>query len=50
MLATRQDAVSEWARNVGRDNPDRAWLLSDYDSWERNPFYTGPKVEHPEAY
>ena len=46
--ATIPEAISEWARNVGRDNQDRQWLLSDYDTWERNPFYTGPDQGHPE--
>lgn len=42
------EAVKEWARNVGRDNLDRQWLLTDYDTWERNPFYSGPPQRHPE--
>lgn len=46
--ATVAEAISEWARNAGRDNQDRQWLLSDYDTWERNPFYTGPDQGHPE--
>lgn len=49
-LATTSDAVREWAWNVGAypDNIGRQWLLSDYDSWERNPHYTGPNQGHPE--
>jgi hypothetical protein len=46
-LATPAEAVREWARNFGHDHPDQAWLLSDRDTWERNPFYQGPPVEHP---
>ena len=46
--ATVSEAISEWARNVGRENQDRQWLLSDCDTWERNPFYTGPDQGHPE--
>jgi hypothetical protein len=45
-----QEAVREWTFIVGRENSDQAWLLSDYDTWERNPFYDGPKVRHPEDY
>jgi hypothetical protein len=41
-------AVSEGAREVGRMNPDRAWILTPFDSWEKNPFYVGPPVKHPE--
>lgn len=48
-LATRSEAVREWVYNVGRDCRDRAWLLSDYDTWERNPYYVGPEASHPES-
>jgi len=44
------EAIREWVWNVGRDNVDRAWLLSDYDTWHANPFYTGPEEPHPESY
>jgi len=47
-LATPADACREYAANVGADHPDRAWILTDYDTWERNPFYNGPAVPHPE--
>jgi len=42
------DAAREYAMNVGRENPQRAWILTPYDSWEPNPFYSGPPVRHPE--
>lgn len=50
-LATHNDAMSEWARNVGWHdaNVGSAWLLTDYDVWVRNPHYTGPEVSHPES-
>jgi len=38
MLATMQEAVREYAEVVGRDNADRQWVLSPYDTWELNPF------------
>ena len=47
-LATPADACREYAANVGADHPDRAWILTDFDTWERNPFYHGPAVPHPE--
>ena len=47
-LATPTDACKEYARNVGVDHLDRAWILTDYDTWEKNPFYVGPPVRHPE--
>ena len=47
-LATRTDACREYARNIGMDHPDRPWVLTDWDTWERNPFYHGVPVPHPE--
>lgn len=43
-----QEAVREWTYIVGAHYPDRPWILSDYDTWEQNPFYQGPPVQHPE--
>ena len=48
-LATDGEAMKEFARNVGVERSDTAWLLTSYDTWERNPFYTGPEVRHPEG-
>lgn len=46
-LATKSEAVDEWARNC--EAPAHvAWLLHDYDVWVRNPRYTGAPVSHPE--
>ena len=47
-LATEASAAREYARNVGSENPDRPWILTNYDTWERNPFYSGPPARHPE--
>ena len=47
-LATPTEACREYARNVGVDHPDRPWILTDFDTWERNPFYHGPPAPHPE--
>ena len=49
-MSWMQEAVREWAFNFGADHPDCAWLLSDLDSWERNPHYRGPEQRHPEDY
>ena len=46
--ATKADACREWARNWGADHPDRPWVLNDFDTWERNPCYTGPPIPYPE--
>ena len=48
--ATPDDAVREYARNAGMDNPDQCWLLTYYDTWVRNPYYRGPEVRHPDDY
>jgi len=43
---------AEWdsaaALELGADNPQRAWVLTDRDVWYANPFYKGPPVRHPE--
>lgn len=36
------------ALELGAANPDSAWVCTDRDVWHANPFYTGPKVPHPE--
>ena len=43
-----QPHIREWARNVGESRQDQEWLLTEYDSWERNPWYSGPPGRHPE--
>jgi hypothetical protein len=48
-LATPSEAVAEYARNIGGEYPDRAWLLHDFDVWVANPHYAGPPVPHPES-
>ena len=52
--ATYTDAFREYARNVAIDNEiacrdQPAWILTNWDTWERNPFYTGPEVFDPES-
>lgn len=48
VLATPSDACREYAAAVGSEHPDRAWILTDYDTWEPNPYYVGPPRMHPE--
>jgi hypothetical protein len=43
-----QEAVAEYARQHGAVETERAWILSPFDTWERNPSYRGPAVPHPE--
>ena len=47
-MSYMQEAVRQWAWDKGGDVPDRQWILSPYDSWERNPHYVGPDQGHPE--
>ncbi len=47
-MSHQQEAAAEFAANVGAMNTDRAWIATPFDSWERNPYYTGPAVRHPE--
>jgi hypothetical protein len=47
-LATPDDAMREYAQNAGMDHPERAWILTPFDVWKPNPFYSGPPVPHPE--
>lgn len=46
------DAIREWAWTVGKwpHNINSQWLLTDYDSWVKNPHYRGPDQTHSEAY
>ena len=46
---TAADLVRDEVTWLGSRNPAKAWLLSNYDTWERNPYYDGPEVPHPEA-
>lgn len=46
---TTMDRVYQWADAYGADHPEKPWLLSDFDTWERNPHYQGPRVAHPET-
>ena len=47
-MATPAEACREYAWNVGSERPEQAWILTNYDSWEPNPYYHGPSVPHPE--
>lgn len=42
------EAIQEQRFIFGAENPDKAWILSDWDTWEHNPFYSGPPQPHPE--
>ena len=42
------DGIREWVWWAGQDCPNAEWMLSDYDTWEKNPHYTGKPGRHPE--
>tara|TARA_R110000751_G_scaffold296352_1_gene405521 strand:+ start:388 stop:579 length:192 start_codon:yes stop_codon:yes gene_type:complete len=44
------DSVDQWKRNVGEEDTDRQWLLTNFDTWVKNPHYVGPDQRHPEDY
>lgn len=46
--ATESEACDEFARNAGSEQPEREWLLTSFDTWVRNPAYTGKPGRHPE--
>lgn len=45
---TTAEIVSFETGIKGSENSNKAWILSNYDTWERNPYYVGEPVPHPE--
>lgn len=43
-----QEAHAEMIQIFGMEQQDSQWILTDYDVWERNPYYHGPEQQHPE--
>jgi len=41
-------AAREYVANAGAHQPEKEWILTPYDSWERNPHYQGEPGVHPE--
>ena len=48
-MATTSEHVAEYTRNHGALNPETAWILSPFDTWEANPSFVGPRPPHPES-
>ena len=42
------EAIEEQRQIFGMENPDKQWILSSWDTWEKNPFYQGEEQQHPE--
>jgi hypothetical protein len=38
-IATPTDACREYTYAVGAERPEQPWILTNYDTWERNPYY-----------
>ena len=47
-MSTQGEAYREYVRHLGEDRPNQCWVLTVWDTWERNPFYNGPDQPHPE--
>ena len=45
--SSTDDLIREQARYDGQFCPQTEWLLSDFDSWVRNPHYRGPRTDEP---
>jgi len=44
----RHAALHQYAEAYGEERPDVEYILSPYDTWHRNPFYTGAPGPHPD--
>ena len=42
------EALHQYADVYGLEDVDREWILSPFDSWMKNPHYTGTPGRHPE--
>lgn len=47
-MSYQQEQVREWVWVAGARETDREWLNSPFDTWEKNPHYTGKPGRHPE--
>jgi len=43
-----REGIAEQVQIFGAEMPDRQWILSGWDTWERNPYYHGEEQQHPE--
>lgn len=45
----QQEAHKEMVQQFGQEQPAFEWILTDFDVWEKNPYFTGvPSGRHPE--
>lgn len=43
-----REGMEEQRQIFGAENPDKEYILTGWDVWVTNPFYTGEKGMHPE--
>lgn len=53
-LPVTSNDLASLAAARGEEHPERPWILTPFDTWERNPFYDGSKgpfesIPHPES-
>lgn len=47
--SVQAEGHKDWIQSFGEMHPEREWILSDWDVWERNPFFMGKRTNgHPE--
>ena len=44
----RRGALDQYADAYGEERPNVEYILSPYDTWLRNPYYTGAPGLHPD--
>ena len=42
------EGIREQVQIFGQEQKDRQWILTSWDTYERNPYYKGPEQKHPE--
>lgn len=42
------ESVHHYAAVYGAEEPEKEYILSPFDTWHPNPYYTGRKGPHPE--
>lgn len=42
------EAIEEQKQIFGYERQEQQWILTSWDSWEKNPYYSGPPQRHPE--
>lgn len=45
---TLADVWREYADIAGAENPEKPWILNDWDVWMPNPHFKGDRGPHPE--